>query len=94
MNLQNKMRLGCQRKLLHFGTMEYYHVLNTNTLKSTVVETDTLCINNVNVTDTITSIKCANRSCGVQTHLRKLLNDFLIEMMIKHCSCLAHGWTR
>ena len=55
MNLQNKMRLGCQRKLLHFGTMEYYHVLNTNTLKSTVVETDTLCVNNVNVTDTITS---------------------------------------
>lgn len=49
------MRLDCQRKLLHLETMDYYHVLNTNTLKSTKVETDELCVQNVNVTDTITS---------------------------------------
>lgn len=30
-------------------------MLNTNTLKSTKVETDELCVQNVNVTDTITS---------------------------------------
>jgi hypothetical protein len=35
--------------------MDYYHVLNTNTLKSTKVETDELFVKNVNVTDTITS---------------------------------------
>ena len=49
------MRLDCQRKLLHLEPMDYYHVLNTNTLKSTKVETDELCVKNVNVTDTITS---------------------------------------
>ena len=53
-------------------SIEYYNVLNTNTLRSSRVETDTIYVKNVNVTDTITS----NESMQEQiNNLQKALNE-------------------